>query len=577
MADENFPKNRAQIVVWTSVTAIVAAIVWQFLSLLSGTQCRCFPGDECWPSPADWAALNHSVHGALIATVPLASPCHDTFPGVAYDAERCAEIQANWPRPELHLQTTHSPMASFFVNMSCDPFTPREAQCEIGAYMPYAVNASGVSDYQNTIAFAKAHNIRLVIRNTGHDYLGKSTGAGALALWTHYIKGTDVFDYSSPSYNGKAMKIGAGVIASEAQLAAMAHGYAVVGGECETVGIAGGFTQGGGTGPLGSKFGLGADQVLEWEVITADGTLLLATPTLNQDLYWALSGGGGGTYGAVLSMTVKLHKNMPTATATLSFTEATDAFWDILRVFVMNQPAMADAGATLYWIVAPGNIFWLMQAYFPNGTAAEFTQLLQPTLQALDSSGIQYSFNNLDFPTYQDAYNADIPNINISVLNLGSRIIPRSLVATSDSASDLVDAIQVLSDNSATFIGVTMNVSNPPTFPNAAHPAWRDSIFLAVYSLQYDQTNYTANVAAQDVFNNVLSPELDKLFPGGAAYLSEANFDQADWRQSFYGNNYAKLLTIKKKYDPGNVFWATTAVGSEALEVMADGRLCETK
>ncbi len=81
---------------------------------------------------------------------------------------------------------------------------------------------------------------------------------------------------------------------------------------------------------------------------------------------------------------------------------------------------------------------------------------------------------------------------------------------------------------------------------------------------------------AQRVVNDVLSPPLEKLTPGGAAYLNEANFDQAGWQQLFYGDNYAKLLTIKKKYDPGNVFWGKTAVGSEALEVTADGRLCET-
>ncbi|KAI0202859.1 FAD binding domain protein [Astrocystis sublimbata] len=575
MADNFFSKSRVQMVAWTSVAATIAAIAWQARSQLSAPQCRCFPGDECWPTPDHWAALNQSVHGALIATVPIASPCHDTFPGVAYDADKCAAIQANWPRPELHEETTHSVMASIFANVSCDPFTPREARCEVGAYVPYAVNASSAADYQTTIAFAKEHNIRLVIRNTGHDYLGKSTGAGALALWTHHIKGTEILDYSSPSYTGKAIKVGAGVVAGEAQQAAKDQGYAVVEGDCETVGIAGGYSQGGGTSPLASRFGLGADQVLEWEVVTADGTLLIATPTDNQDLYWALTGGGGGTYGAVLSMTVKLHKNMPTAAVTLSFSEPTDTFWDILRVFIMNLPAAVDAGATLYWMVIPGNMFLMPQTYFPDGTAADFRQLLQPTLQALEEKNIEYAFNELDFPTFQDAYNTLNPTMNISAINLGGRIIPRSLAATDDSASDLASAIQSVTNNMAAFAGISMNVSKPPTSPNAAHPAWRESLFLAFYGLQYDQTNYTANVVAQGVVNDVLTPPLDKLTPGRAAYLNEANFEQADWQHSFYGDNYEKLLTIKRKYDPDNVFWGRTAVGSEALQVEADGRLCK--
>ncbi|KAI1124016.1 FAD binding domain protein [Nemania abortiva] len=585
MPNNFLSEARVQTIKWTSVLAIIAAIAWQVFLQSPGTRCRCFPGDECWPSSADWAAFNQSVHGALIATVPLASPCHDTFPGVSYDAEKCADIQANWLRPKLHEKTAHSPMAAFFANMSCDPFTPREAPCQIGAYVRYAVNASDAADYKKTIAFAKARNIRLVIRDTGHDYLGKSTGAGALALWTHYIKGTDIFDYSSPSYNGKAMKIGAGVVAGEAQRAARAQGYVVVEGNCETVGIAGGYSQGGGTSPLASKFGLGSDQVLEWEVVIADGTLLTATPSRNRDLYWALSGGGGGTYGAVLSMTIKLHKNMPTGAVTLSFTEATETFWDILKAFVMNLPAAVEAGATLYWVVVPGNVFSMPQTYFPNGTAANLTHILQPTLQALDDNGIQYDFTQQDFPTFQDAYNTLNPTMNISAINLGGRIIPRSLVATDGSASSLVGAIRSMTQNLAAFAGVTMDVSRPPAFPNAVHPAWRDSIFLAFYGLQgsltfiydrqYDHTNYTANIAAQRVVNDVLSPPLEKLTPGGGAYLNEANFEQANWQQTFYGHNYPKLLAIKREYDPGNVFWGKTAVGSEALGVAADGRLCQ--
>ncbi|RYP90243.1 hypothetical protein DL770_003612 [Monosporascus sp. CRB-9-2] len=267
---------------------------------LTNTQplCRCFPGDACWPSSAAWDSFNRTVGGKLIATVPIASPCHDAFPGVSFDAELCVQIQANWARPELHDRTAHSPMAAFFANLSCDPFTPCQAQCVVGAYVPYAVNASSASDYRETIAFAKKHNIRLVIRNTGQDYMGKSTGGGALALWTHYIKDRSILDYKSTTYTRKAMEIGAGVQALGTQEAANAQGFVVVEGDCPTVGIVGGYTQGGGTSPLESKFGLAADQVLEWEVVTGKGELLTATPRQNSDLYWALAGGGGAHTGS---------------------------------------------------------------------------------------------------------------------------------------------------------------------------------------------------------------------------------------------------------------------------------------
>ncbi|KAL8956721.1 MAG: hypothetical protein Q9193_005830, partial [Seirophora villosa] len=153
-------------------------------------------------------------------------------------------------------------MAPFFANRSCDPFLAENAPCVLGTYIQYAVNASDASDFKATIEFVQRHNIRLTVRNTGHDYNGKSTGAGAVGIWTHHMKNITIHDYESLNYTGKAMTMGAGVQGFEAYKAAHDHGFLVVGGNCPTVGLAGGYTQGGGHGPLASKFGLAADQVL---------------------------------------------------------------------------------------------------------------------------------------------------------------------------------------------------------------------------------------------------------------------------------------------------------------------------
>ena len=85
-------------------------------------------------------------------------------------------------------------MAPFFANASCDPFTERDAPCSYGTYVRYAVDVRSAADVAATLDFVKARNIRVVIRNTGHDWNGKSTGAGAVALWTHHLKDIEVFD-----------------------------------------------------------------------------------------------------------------------------------------------------------------------------------------------------------------------------------------------------------------------------------------------------------------------------------------------------------------------------------------------
>ncbi|KAK7731044.1 hypothetical protein SLS53_008846 [Cytospora paraplurivora] len=485
-------------------------------------------------------------------------------------------------------------MAAFFANLSCDPFSGRDAQCVVGSYVRYAVNASGASDYVATMAFAKEHNIRLVIRNTGHDYFGKSTGAGALALWTRHLKDITILDYSSEAYTGKAMKMGAGVQAFEAQAAANAQGLVVVEGDCPTMGIAGGYFQGGGASPLASKFGLAVDQVLEWEVATATGDVLTATPSQNPDLYWALSGGGGGTYGAVLSVTIKLHQNAPTAGVTLSFTEPSDKFWVIFRTFLMNLPALLDAEVTAYWVVIPGNTFSMPQTYWLNGTAQDLEKLLQPTLTALKQSGIPHgreaspdcsglwdmtdiiaAFASRDYPAFQDAYNTMNPDMRITEMNIGGRLIPRSLVASESSAATLASAIKHISSKFGILAGVSMNVGKQPTSPNSAHPYWRESLFLAFLGTMYDRSNFTANIVGQQIVTNDLVPALEAITPDGAAYLNEADMNQPNWQKTFYGPNYPRLLSIKQRYDPDGIFWAKTAVGSEGWEIASDGRLCK--
>ncbi len=131
-------------------------------------RCRCYPGDSCWPSPETWADFNQTLHGKLLATVPLASPCHDDK-FAEYNAAECQKLRDVWLEPQTHYVSSSSVMAPLFANRSCDPFLAESARCIIGTYVSYAVNVSKASDVIETIHFATHHNIRLVIRNTGHE------------------------------------------------------------------------------------------------------------------------------------------------------------------------------------------------------------------------------------------------------------------------------------------------------------------------------------------------------------------------------------------------------------------------
>lgn len=350
------------------------------------------PQDTCWPEDYRWAQFNKTVDGKLIATVPIPSVCHiDSF--APYDQSQCAQLQSDWGLPETHYESSSSIMASRFTNLSCNPFSSKTSPCTIGNYVQYAVNATDAAQVQKTIHFAARHNIRLVIRNTGHDLLGKSTGAGGLAIWIHYMKDISIVGYVSSHYSGKAMKMGAGVQSFEGSDAAYRAGLVIVGGNCPTVGLAGGYSQGGGHGQLVSHVGLATDQVLEWEVVLANGKLLTASPAEHPDLYWALSGGGGGTYGVVVSMTSKAYPELPTASGNLSFSDtgiSRDTFFAAVSIFISILPSLGDAGgASVWWLT--NNTLSTTPTTIPGGTATLFNSLFSPLIAFLKQNNIQHS------------------------------------------------------------------------------------------------------------------------------------------------------------------------------------------
>ncbi|KAI0844755.1 FAD-binding domain-containing protein [Daldinia vernicosa] len=540
--------------------------------------CRCFPGDTCWPTIDVWDAFNTSLGGKLIPTIPIGAPCHRDTP-TGYNSDQCRNLQDAWFLPETHLQSSSSTMAPFFTNNSCNPFSEPDTTCSLGNYVTYAVEATDAADYQKVLEFSSSHNIRLVIRNTGHDYNGKSTGAGGLALWTHNLKSKELKQYNSTDYSGAALKFGAGVLGSEVFEFADFHGLVVVGGNQPTLGFAGGYIQGGGHGPLASKYGLAADQVLEWDVVLASGeTVTASADSAYADLYWALCGGGGGIFGAVLSVTVKAYPAISFSTASLTFAipeNASDAIVDTYfgAVGSFNQlvPSINDAGSVAVWLVT-AQAFVLSTLYAPGLDKKEVDTLLQPILDELDTSKIQYQYNSQEYSSFLETFRAQVP-VNVSNINVGGRLIPRTLVEENNEA--LTAAIRNITYSGALFSGVSFNVSRHAPDSVAANPYLRDAIFDAVVATPFDYANWETNLQSINAITNVLLPQLSSLTPNGGAYLSESDFQQPEWESTFYGAHYDRLGQIKSKYDPDDLFYALGGVGSERWAQKSDGRLCK--
>lgn len=390
--------------------------------------------------------------------------------------------------------------------------------------------------------------------------------------------------HDGPGYKGPAVKVGAGVQAFEAYSFADKNSVIIVGSDCPTVGLAGGYTQGGGHSILSTQYGLAADNVLEWEIVTADGQHLTASPTQNSDLYWALSGGGGGTYAVVLSMTIKAYPDGPIGGAALAFSTSSislDTYWELIGIWQSGLPVLVDKGAMLSYEINSTD-FSLISLTSSGSNKDHVASLLEPFTQELQRRQIKYTLNITYVPTFLQHYSiyyGPLPKGIFAVAQVtGGRLVPRSVVQQNNQA--LTTAMRNMVRDGTFFLGVNaLNVAQFPagknTTSNAVLPAWRDAILDVIIVGTWNFTEpFASMVTVEDRLTNEIVPYLERITPGSGTYLNEGDYRLQTWRQDFYGSNYDRLKRIKRSHDPHDLFYATTAVGSEAWKVDADGRLC---
>ncbi|KAJ4303025.1 hypothetical protein N0V90_001916 [Kalmusia sp. IMI 367209] len=563
--------------------------------------CRPIPGDAAWPTSSKWNALNKTISGRLIATVPLPSVCH-SMPFGTYNADACTAIKTAWLDDQTFLQTPAHTMNAYTQNYSCVPFTPQSQACELGNFASYSIKVTGADDVIAGINFAKENNVRLTIKNTGHEYVsflkisdikyllrcsfaGKSTGKGALSLWTHNLNTTTIIPtYTSAGYTGPAAKLGAGVIGGELYAAVGAAGYRILGGTCPTVGVAGGYTSGGGHSLLNGAYGMAADAVLEWEVITADGQHLIATPTQNSDLYWALSGGGAGTFGVVLSMTTKIFKDGPIGSGIMAFNISSDAsnYWEAIEDLWAFLPKFVDAGPNTWDFALTPTGFQAFAITVPDKTGAQVQELLQPYLDSLTKRNITYSYTPTNSASYlayfTSRFGPGVKGAGPATVQLASRLIPRASVTNPTQNKQIVQALKAFTDNNDWSLGChALNVKDISRPSNAVLPKWRDAIATCNIVSYWDWTKTSTYMAdRKKLLIDTLIPGLEKATPGAGTYLNEIDAAwKGDWKTELYGENYDRLVTIKNKYDPNHVFYAWTAIGSDSWSTDGNGRICK--
>ena len=211
------------------------------------------------------------------------------------------------------------------------------------------------------MAYAALRNIRLAVSDTGHNLLGRSDGYSALQLWLHHVRDgihfqktyTSANRCSKSGWDGSAIKVDGSYQWRDVYEVAEENNAIAVGGGTASVGVIGGWASGGGHGPATPNYGLGADQILEAEVMLASGRVVVANHCENTDLFRAIRGGGPGN-GFTLSRTIKAHPNVDTVTAhrfamaPLEKTKLNADLLDAVAVLLQSYPDLNDAGFAGY-------------------------------------------------------------------------------------------------------------------------------------------------------------------------------------------------------------------------------------
>jgi len=538
--------------------------------------CKAASGTPQWPAKIVWDIFDLLLGGALSPIIPVASPCYKGSTYNNYDATQCAAVSSAWGTEKLHLDNAGSVMFPLYEGKTCLPGTDPNAlgACTQGGYSAYSVKVSNVAQIQLAVNFARLANIRLVVKNTGHDYNGRSTGKDALSIWTHFLDGIEfIKSYSSKDYKGPAFKVGAGVIARDLYAAAEANGVSVVGGICPTVGLIGGYIAGGGHSPLMQLFGMGADSVVALEVVTASGHFITATPSVNTDLYWAMLGGGGSSYGIVTSAVIKAHPKVTVTTSTFNFSvsstvseanffKAVSSLWDLF-------PALNAAKTYSYFFMSniTGSMTFSMDSFFaPNKSPAEVNALLGPFFANLTALNIPYTPKTVFHNSFLPAYDLTFAPLGQAIGNAGAlpgnRILPAENWANASIRATTFSAVK-----EAVGKGIGLSIyhqapANPSTIINSVNPAFRTeaSLIIGISRPVISDADYAS--AAQGLTNDILGA-LRRVSPNGGTYYNEADINEPNFKQAFWGKNYARLLSIKKKYDPTGLFYAHHGVGSD--------------
>lgn len=559
---------------------------------------RVRPGDPLWPSIEEWEQLNEAVNGTLVKINSPLTACK-----ASADNAACVELFKSLKNP-------------YFIGDS-PALTQTSGWLDAWQSKPsvYAVAAQNTSDVVAAVNFARNHNLRVVIKGGGHSYQGTSNSADSLLIWTKAMNkivlhekfvalGCEAKQEPQP-----AATIEAGALWMHVYEAVTAKaGRYIQGGGCATVGVAG-LIQSGGFGSFSKNYGLAAAALLEAEIVTADGSIKIVNACKNPDLFWALKGGGGGSLGVITNLTLRTRELPETFGVVLGRIKASDdesfkrlilevlshyhnhlfnPHWGEQIIFYSDNSikiSMVFQGlnqqeAQARWQLFENRIKEALHLFTFEMPLTIIDipaqKLWDPSFLKQNAPGFIASDERPESPAGNIYWASNKQEAGQFLYAYHSAWLPASLLETNEQEK-LVNSIFAASRYWTVSLHFNKGLAGAPeeeitaAKDTAINPAVLDAFALAIIAGEGDpafigiaghEPDLNAARKGAAMINKAME-ELLKVVPGAGSYVSESNFFQKNWQQSFWGSNYKRLAAVKNKYDPEGLFFVHHGVGSE--------------
>jgi FAD/FMN-containing dehydrogenase len=469
------------------------------------------------PTAADWTALAHDLKGSLV-------------------------------RPGDRSYTVDS----WLFDPRFDGIHP--------AGIAYVDNAHDVG---TCLAFVRKFGVKFAARSGGHSYAGYSSSTG-LIIDVENLKGVQV--------SGSTANVGAGTRLIDFYSELAAKGRAIPGGSCPTVGIAG-LVMGGGVGVTARAYGLTCDKLTSLNIITADGQALTASPSSHSDLYWACRGGGGGNFGIA---TWFQFETVPAPSPVLFFLtwpwskaakviagwqswapNAPDALWSNLHLSANiggRTPTIQVGGCYLGSITGAHNLIEQLYAKVgsPPPSSGYFLNQYSFLNAMLFEAGCKHGLTACHLPWYQSGGTLT-RQPELAKSDYISRPLSSAGIATLLREVTALQSVRGVPGGVGGIAFDALGGAVNRVSPTATAFVHRNALFGAQYTTGWKNGAPAAEVNNQHAWLRSFWTSM-RPYVNGQAYQNYIDPDLTNWAQAYYAQNYPRLQTVKRTYDPTRLF-----------------------